>query len=72
MEFNLVVGEDWEGLYVDGVLYVQGHSIDARDIAGAANLKFETTHATEAGSDYLADNGYLPETLEEWKIVNGD
>lgn len=70
MEFNLIRGDDWEGLYVDKVLYVQGHSISARDLAEAAGLNLKISEATTAGSDYLAENGYLPETLDEWNEVN--
>lgn len=31
----LVGGDDWEGLYIDGVLYRQNHSLYPRDILEA-------------------------------------
>ena len=35
----LVEAEDWQGLYVDGLLVAQNHRIEVRDIAGCMGAK---------------------------------
>lgn len=40
--FTLVTNHnDWEGLYVDGVLHTQGHTVRLRDLAAAAGFDLE-------------------------------
>ncbi len=43
MKIELVyLGDDWCGLYVDGALKVQGHSISPRDFAEAVGAEYRT------------------------------
>ena len=39
-------GDDWEGLYVDGELVVEGHSITARDMANALGADMENVYVS--------------------------
>lgn len=59
-------GDDWEGLYVDGKLALQGHSLgrvqDVLEILGFDVLD----RLTEEG--WLEDIGYLPENMEDVKF----
>lgn len=32
MEITFVKADDWEGLFVDGVLYIEGHQIRVEDV----------------------------------------
>ncbi len=60
-------GDDWEGVYLDGKLLAQGHSVDADDILVALGYKVVDV-LTEEG--WLEDQGYLPENLEDVKLEN--
>ncbi len=56
--------EDWEGVYLDGVLVAQGHSVDISDVAAALGVEYQSV---EADSDWLEDEGELPESLSDVK-----
>lgn len=72
MELVIVNGDDWEGLYINGVLVTEGHSISNRELAEAIierlprlNISYE---CKEADIDWLHDRGSLPEKLEKVKL----
>ena len=50
-------GDDWEGLYIDGKLVLEDHSIDVRDILEAVGFKIKTVWVD---LDWLAETGSLP------------
>jgi hypothetical protein len=62
MKLHYVNGDDWVGLYVDGVLKKQGHSLDVRDIIEALNLEYETLFPD---AEWLFEVGYLPESIDD-------
>lgn len=63
-EVTLVTASDWTGLYLDGVLVAEGHSISEAQVAEA--LGFTVAYAT-ADEDWLNERGHLPQKLSEVK-----
>lgn len=54
-------GDDWEGLYLDGVLFDQDHSITAKNLARALGLKINKVYVSH---EWLGDKvSHLPEKL---------
>lgn len=51
---------DWTGLYVDGRLMCEGHSLSPREVIEALGFELNSSQ-----SRYLADIGYLPISLED-------
>lgn len=64
-----VLEDNWEGLYVDGVLKAEGHSISVRDVAQALGVALEVLVADER---WLEEQGRLPASLGEVVTVNAD
>jgi hypothetical protein len=68
---DFVDGDDWEGLYIDGKLVLQDHSISAWEVIKL--LAFE--HIEPGGYhfadlDWLMNNSGLPENIED-VIIEG-
>lgn len=65
MKLNIVMSEegDWEGLYLDGNLVAQGHSITARDALEAIGHKVDWSEATTAQLEQHGNS--LPDNLSE-------
>ncbi len=61
MDIVIATFDDWHGIYVDGKLEYENHSLQHRDVLEA--LKIEYT-SIEVPMDEL-DMGHLPETVEE-------
>jgi hypothetical protein len=61
--------DDWEGLYLDGEMIEQGHKINWEDVLSYLNFNLETK---EADYDWLADEGALPEKIEDCKFAVED
>lgn len=60
--------DDWEGLYVNGRLIVEGHSLDARDILDALRGKMLTDHESRiCDRQWLHNHGNLPDDLARVK-----
>jgi hypothetical protein len=56
-------GDDWEGLYIDGVLRKDSHSITPRDLANALGLEFEMK---EVSPEWLGEEVVgLPSRLDK-------
>lgn len=51
--------DDWEGLYVDGVLFTEGHKLRTDDIFAALGFVCWERDA----SKYLSEHGSLPHKL---------
>lgn len=56
--------DDWMGLYVNGVLFTEGHDIRPRDLLAAAGIELETV---EPDGEWLYECGHLPQKLSEVK-----
>lgn len=63
-----VVGDDWEGFYINGKLVAEGHSIpwcemmESLDAAGPA-IFLDYWKILFANTEWLEDVGSLPDTL---------
>ena len=72
MNFVAVVGDDWQGIYLNGVLVTQNHSISAvallRHMDGYAVGGRLDLEIREADPEWLYDRGDLPQTLDEVKF----
>ena len=72
MNFVVVVGDDWQGIYLNGVLVTQNHSVSAiallRSMDGYAVSGRLNVEIREADPEWLCHNGDLPQTLNEVKF----
>ena len=70
----LADGDDWEGLYFNGVLITEGHRVTIKDVVmviqnvESANFSYEEK---EADSKWLADEGSFPMSIEDVRWTNG-
>lgn len=60
--------DDWEGIYVDGVLKLEDHRIRINDLFELFS-DFITVEEIDAG-EYLSEMGRFPSTVEE--LLNGE
>ncbi len=69
MEITVVCSEDWDGLYIDGKLELEGHSIHWRDLVDVLRKKglpiYIKNPPGDASGGHLAEWGRYPEKLEE-------
>jgi hypothetical protein len=56
---------DWIGLYHDGKLITEGHSLSGREVLGLLGFKVEEKEAQE---DWLEERGNLPQLLKDVKF----
>lgn len=61
----LVTTDEWEGLYVDGTCVCQNHRLSSEEIITA--LFGEIVQLTDKQDALLTRNGYLPDSLEEFR-----
>jgi hypothetical protein len=66
-KIDLVYGDDWIGLYLDGKLVEEGHSLEPFHVLDALGIK-HTYHAADI--DWLHEEGCLPERLDDVKREN--
>lgn len=59
-EITFVLGNDWIGMYIDGKLKNEGHSLRTKDVVEDLGLSCSTITANE---EWLNDRGRLPEKL---------
>jgi hypothetical protein len=63
MKITLVTNhDDWEGIYIDGKLYTEGHRVGLEDLAEALKLDFEKI---TADCKWLLNSCGLPADLED-------
>ncbi len=55
---------DWEGVYVDGEMKAQNHSLDAYDILEAVN-GYEVAEVERITTFHLKDGQQFPQSLED-------
>ena len=60
----LAVANDWEGVYVDGKLFAEEHSIPLDTLAEACGVKLSHIECDE---EWLSDIGELPAKLADVK-----
>lgn len=64
-----VLGDDWAGVYVNGELFCEGHSVSHWDwLALLEKLGFSAGQV-EADTAWLEDNGRLPAKLTDVQTV---
>jgi hypothetical protein len=65
-EMTIVQGDDWVGVYVDNKLVSEDHDLDAFEVVGTV-FQYNVTECEKkfADLDWLADQGSLPELLED-------
>ena len=61
----IVNGDDWKGIYIDGQLKYEGHSIRPMDIFNVLDIDFKEF---ECDLEWLEEQGNLPKNLNEVKI----
>ncbi|SDQ98358.1 hypothetical protein SAMN05519103_00304 [Rhizobiales bacterium GAS113] len=67
---TIVDGDDWSGLYIDGKLQTEGHSIPVQNaLRSVRELGPFTVMCIEADSDWLYDEGNLPRDLVDVKAA---
>lgn len=74
MEIIIVDADDWQGLYINGVLTCQGHSITAADVAEEIIERLPRLNMTfdvkEVNSKWMENRSDLPTELEKVKFLN--
>lgn len=60
---TFVEGDDWRGIYVDGKLYVEGHSWPMIDTVAAIKKAGGKAEIVYADLTWLASEGSLPDDL---------
>lgn len=63
-KITFVDSDDWEGLYINGELVLENHSLRIYDVLKALGIKYEVINADD---DWLASCGNLPENLTDVK-----
>lgn len=66
MKADYVVAEDWEGIYIDDKLQLEGHSIQTPD-AMKLTIENEVTELTvyKIDQEYMEELGSLPESFSQ-------
>ncbi len=54
--------DDWEGLYIDGVLVLEGHQVRKDEMFTALGINYTEV---EADVSWLASRGSLPKKLSD-------
>lgn len=68
-KLTIVRGDDWEGIYVDGTLAMEGHSIDTPEaIELAIERKATSSEVKWCDMKWLNDEGNLPLSLSAVKF----
>lgn len=67
-EIVIVDADDWAGLYIDGKLVYEGHSIDYRQVFKHLNIDYSRK---EADFEWMDEVGRLPENLSEVELADG-
>jgi hypothetical protein len=72
MKIDLVLGDDWVGLYCDGELEMENHSLDVYHVlkllADKGLLEGFKGHVSD--EEWLEERGCLPESLSEVKLAD--
>jgi hypothetical protein len=55
----------WEGLYIDGKIVIQDHTLEWPEVLDKLGVKHEVV---EVDSDWIAEQGMLPDDLKDVKL----
>lgn len=68
--FVVVDGDDWSGIYVDGILLTEGHGFGTTEVLKIAmeHGPVESVEGRYADVVWLHDQGFLPTNLEDVKV----
>jgi len=73
MKINIVEMDDWEGLYIDNRLWVQGHKLNAHSVLAVVLRELDVdvslkNHWVEGEDEerLLTKNWHMPDTLPDW------
>lgn len=76
MIVTVFLGEDWQGLYLDGELERQGHSLRILEVLNSlkdhSGEPIRSVEVVEEKGDWLQYEGYLPVTVKELIEKNKD
>lgn len=61
-------GGDWEGLYIDGKLVIENHSLQWWQVLYALKIEYDSFDADE---EWLQEKGSLPNDLKDVKREDG-
>lgn len=62
-KFVIVNAKDWQGLYRDGELVTEGHSVELHELASAADIDLQELDADVYFDGY--DHSRCPQCLDE-------
>jgi hypothetical protein len=66
MNIHIADADDWVGLYVDGKLVFQGHSLSATHLLDILKIPYsESEHSAGYTNDIEALGGEFPNTIQE-------
>lgn len=65
----IVNADDWQGLYINGVLKFENHSIDLDVFAKFAGVELEEKWCND---DWLSERGRLPDRLDDVCFPHND
>jgi hypothetical protein len=68
-KITYVTSDEWEGIYVDGKLVCENHSLSIREFLEYTGVECDRMDCDE---DWMADHGHLPEDLAEVKKSKED
>jgi hypothetical protein len=67
MNITLAEGDDWEGLYIDGICYEQNHTLSASDVLSTLKDFGISVDIKSVDEEWMEEEGYLPEYLKDVK-----
>jgi len=62
----IISGDDWEGIYIDGKLIDEGHSIDWRFVLKVLGYNISGTYIED---EEFWEIGNLPDKLEDLEVI---
>ena len=65
LQVHVIRCDEWEGVYVNGRLDDENHSIGTRDLPLGKPMTLQLIDASPALEDYVMEQGRLPKTLDE-------
>ena len=67
-KLDYVYGDDWCGIYVDGLLVAEGHSLSTMEVVGICMLhRIDNATSSPVDIEWLHDRGDLPRQIEDVK-----
>lgn len=66
--FVMVEMDNWEGLYIDGILVEEGHCADVDLIAWLRKYGLNIRHEGAYGDESAAEAGHFPGKLKKLKL----